>query len=369
MKLTSVELLRLKMPLVRAFRTSFGVQTERDVLILVARTDGGVTGYGECVALADPVYNEEFVDSAELVLTRYLIPAVLADPDISPAKVAMLTASFVGNRMAKAALELAVLDAELRTSGMSMASYMGGVRDHVEVGVSVGITDTVEELVEIVGAHRAEGYGRVKLKIQPGFDLAPVAAVREAFGEALPLQVDANTAYGAGDVAHLIQFDSFNLLMIEQPFGEEAIDLHSQLASRCATPICLDESLTSARSMAHAIRVRACSVANIKAARLGGYLEARRAHDVAMALDTPVWCGGMLETGLGRAANLALASLPGFTLPGDISASNRYYRDDITEPFELVDGRIAVPQGPGLGVEVREDVLSRVTTSQHEVTA
>lgn len=369
MRLESVELLRLKMPLVRSFRTSFGVQTERDVLVLVAHTDDGITGYGECVALADPVYNEEYVDAAEQVLTRYLIPAVMSIPDLTAAHVAGLTDGFVGHRMAKAALELAVLDAQLRAVDMSMADYLGGVRDTVEVGVSVGITDTVEELVDIVGGYRADGYRRVKLKIQPGFDLAPVAAVRDAFGDDLALQVDANTAYGPADLAHLAQLDAFGMLLIEQPFGHDAIDLHAELARRCTTPICLDESLTSARSTAHAIRVRACSVANIKAARMGGYLEARRTHDVATALDTPVWCGGMLETGLGRAANLALAALPGFTLPGDISASNRYYAEDITEPFELVDGRIAVPQGPGLGVIVRAEVLREVTTSRQEIRA
>ena len=269
--------------------------------------------------------------------------------------------------MAKGALELAVLDAQLRTAGMSMVDYLGGVRQSVDVGVSVGITDTVEELVEVVGGYRAQGYRRVKLKIQPGFDVEPVAAVREAFGSDLALQVDGNTAYRAKDLAHLSRLDAFGLLLIEQPFEHEAIDLHAELARRCVTPICLDESLTSAATTAAAIRAGACSIVNIKAARMGGYLEARRAHDVATALETPVWCGGMLETGLGRAANLALASLPGFTLPGDISASDRYYAEDITEPFTLVDGQIAVPQGPGLGVTVREDVLSDVVMSRQSV--
>lgn len=367
MKLASVELLRLKMPLVSPFRTSFGVQTGRDVLVVVAHTSDGVNGYGECVALADPVYNEEYVDGAAHVLSRYLVPAVLAEPHLTAAHVAGLTQGIVGHRMAKGALELAVLDAQLRTVGMSMADYLGGVRQSVEVGVSVGITETVQELVEVVGDFRAQGYRRVKLKIQPGFDVEPVAAVREAFGSDLALQVDGNTAYRAKDLSHLSKLDAFGLLLIEQPFEHDAIDLHAELASRCVTPICLDESLTSSATTAAAIRAGACSLVNIKAARMGGYLEARRAHDVATALDTPVWCGGMLETGLGRAANLALASLPGFTLPGDISASDRYYAEDITEPFTLVDGQIAVPQGPGLGVTVREDVLSDVVTSRQSV--
>jgi O-succinylbenzoate synthase len=369
MKLASVELLRLNMPLVSPFRTSFGVQTGRDVLVVVAHTTDGVTGYGECVALADPVYNEEYVDGAAQVLSRYLVPAVLAEPDLTAAKVADLTEGIVGHRMAKAALELAVLDAQLRTVGMSLTDYFGGVRERVDVGVSVGITETVEQLVDVVGGYRAQGYRRVKLKIQPGFDIEPVAAVREAFGGDLALQVDGNTAYRAKDLALLTELDAFGLLLIEQPFEHDAHGLHAELAARCVTPICLDESLTSAATTAAAIRAGACSVVNIKAGRMGGFLEARRTHDVATALDTPVWCGGMLETGLGRAANLALASMPGFTLPGDISASERYYAEDITEPFLLVDGQVAVPQGPGLGVTVREDVLREVVTSRETVSA
>jgi O-succinylbenzoate synthase len=367
MKLSSIELLRLRMPLVSPFRTSFGVQTGRDVLVVVAHTSEGVRGYGECVALADPIYNEEYVDGAEQVLSRYLVPAVLGRSDVTAADVAGLTEHVVGHRMAKAALELAVLDAQLRTAGMSMRDYLGGVRDSVDVGVSVGITDTVEELIDVVRAYREQGYRRIKLKIQPGFDVEPVAAVREAFGSDLALQVDGNTAYRPRDLAHLSKLDGFGLLLIEQPFEHDAMDLHAELARRCVTPICLDESLTSAAATATAIRAGACSIVNLKAGRMGGYLEARRAHDVATALDTPVWCGGMLETGLGRAANLALASLPGFTLPGDISASDRYYAQDITAPFTLVDGRIAVPQGAGLGVDVREDVLDDVVTSRRSV--
>ena len=369
MKLASVDLLRLTLPLVSPFRTSFGVQTGRDVLVVVAVTTDGVTGYGECVALADPVYNEEYVAGAAHVLSRYLVPAVLAADDLTAVRVAELTRFVVGHRMAKAALELAVLDAQLRTAQMSLVDYLGGVRERVDVGVSVGITDTVAELVEVVGAYREQGYRRVKLKIEPGFDLEPVAAVREAVGPDLALQVDGNTAYGAQDLAHLARLDAFDLLLIEQPFDHDALGLHAELAARCRTPVCLDESLTSAATTAAAIRAGACSIVNIKAARMGGYLEARRAHDVATALDTPVWCGGMLETGLGRAANLALAALPGFALPGDISASARYFAEDITEPFLLDDGQIVVPRGPGLGVTVREDVLQQALTGRETLRA
>jgi O-succinylbenzoate synthase len=273
------------MPLVSPFRTSFGVQTARDVLLVVAHTSDGGVGYGECVALADPVYSEEYVEGAAYVLERYLIPAVMACDDLTAARVGELTSAFIGQRMAKAALELAVLDAQLQESGMSLAAYLGGTRDRVDVGVSVGITDTVPELVETVGRYREQGYGRVKLKIEPGFDLEPVGAVREAFVD-LPLQVDGNTAYRAKDLAHLARLDEFGLLLIEQPFEHNALDLHVELARRCTTPICLDETLTSAAVTARAVTSGACSIANIKAARMGGYLEARRAHDVAQALDT-----------------------------------------------------------------------------------
>ena len=367
MKIESFELTRIQLPLVTPFRTSFGVQTVRDVLLVFARTTDGVTGYGECVALADPVYSEEYVDGAEQVIARYLAPAVLAGGDVTAADVARLTSGFVGNRMAKAAVEMAVLDAELRTAGMSLTSYLGGVRSTVEVGVSVGITATVAELVDVVRGHVEEGYRRVKLKFQPGFDLVPVAAVREAFGPDLLLQVDANTAYRADGLALLTQLDAFDLLLVEQPFDHDDIELHARLAERMRTPVCLDESLTSAKTTAAAIRAGACEIANIKPGRVGGYLEARRVHDVAQALDVPVWCGGMLETGVGRAANLALASLPGFTLPGDISGSARYYREDITPPFVARDGRMAVPTGPGIGVEVDEKRVAGLTTRRQEI--
>ena len=363
MKVEQVQLRRLQMPLVAPFRTSFGTQVERDVLLVTVHGAGGEVGHGECVALAHPVYSEEWVDGAAQVTERYLAPALLAAADVTAASVAPLTSAIVGQRMAKAAVELAVLDAELRAAGTSLSAHLGGVRDDVEVGVSVGITATVDALLEVVGRHLEEGYRRIKLKIEPGWDLEPVRAVREAFGAEMLLQVDANTAYGAEHLALLTRLDAFDLLLVEQPFGHDDLALHAELARRMTTPICLDESLTSAKTLASAVRAGACDVANLKAGRLGGYLEARRCHDVALALDVPVWCGGMLETGIGPAANLALSSLPGFVLPGDVSASARYYAEDITEPAVAVDGRIAVPTGPGLGVDLREDVVARVLTA------
>jgi O-succinylbenzoate synthase len=366
-KVEMVELRRIAMPLVRPFRTSFGTQTERDVLLVRVVTDVG-EGWGECVALADPVYSSEFVAGAHQVLRDYLVPRVLTAPLASARRMAGRTSSIMGHRMAKAALETALLDAELRAASMSLAAYLGSTRDWVDCGVSVGIATSIPALLEEVGGYLEQGYRRIKLKVEPGWDVEPVSAVRAEFGDELPLQVDANTAYSATDVRHLARLDEFGLLLIEQPFAEEDIELHRVLSASIATPVCLDESVVSAASAADAIRRGACAVVNIKAGRVGGYLEAARVHDVCAALSVPVWCGGMLETGLGRAANLALASLPGFTLPGDTSASDRFYREDITEPFVLEDGRLAVPQGPGIGVLPRPEVLDAVTTSREELT-
>jgi O-succinylbenzoate synthase len=245
---------------------------------------------------------------------------------------------------------------------VSFAAYLGAVRSEVDCGVSVGIYDDPAQLVEVVARHLAEGYRRIKLKIEPGQDVVPVTAVRERFPDIL-LQVDANAAYTLADANRLARLDDLDLLLIEQPLPEEDVRGHAELARLLRTPVCLDESIVSARSAADAIALEACRIVNIKAGRVGGYLEARRIHDVCAANGIPVWCGGMLETGIGRAANVALAALPNFTLPGDTSASERYYARDVTEPFVLRDGRLAVPQGPGLGVAPIPDLLEEVTTS------
>jgi O-succinylbenzoate synthase len=362
MKLTGIELRRISMPLVAPFRTSFGVQTGRDVLLLRAVTDTA-EGWGECVAMGDPLYSPEYVDAAQDVLRRFLIPALAAAERIDAALVATVLAPFKGHRMAKCALELAVLDAELRAEGRPLARELGAVRDRVECGVSIGIMDTIPQLLDAVGGYLAEGYRRIKLKIEPGWDVAPVRAVRERFGDDVLLQVDANTAYTVADARHLARLDPFDLLLIEQPLDEEDVLGHAELAKVVTTPICLDESITSAATAAAAIRLGACRIVNIKPGRVGGYLEARRIHDVCTASGVAVWCGGMLETGIGRAANVALAALPGFTLPGDTSASDRYFKTDITEPFVLTDGCLTVPSGPGLGVEPLTDELAAVTTA------
>jgi len=369
-KLQGVELRRVAMPLVSPFRTSFGTQTARDVLLLRAVTTsdrGDAEGWGECVAMADPLYSSEYVDATADVLRRFLLPELAASADRLDRHGAHAVASvlhkFKGHRMAKAALEMAVLDAELRTEGRSWARELGAVHDRVPSGVSVGIFDTIPALLDAVDGYLEAGYVRIKLKIEPGWDVEPVRAVRERFGDDVLLQVDANTAYTLRDARHLARLDAFDLLLIEQPLEEEDVMGHAELARRISTPVCLDESIVSAQTAAAAISMGACAVINIKPGRVGGYLEAVRIHDLAAAHGLAVWCGGMVETGLGRAANAALGALPGFTLPGDISASDRFYANDITEPLVLEDGHMAVPTGPGLGVTPIPDVLESVTTS------
>jgi O-succinylbenzoate synthase len=355
----AVELRRVALPLVSPFRTSFGTQTVRDAL-LVRVVGPAAEGWGECVALAEPLYSAEFVDGAELVIRDHLLPRLwtVEHPD----EVAAAFRAVRGHPMAKAAVELAVLDAWLHGNGVSLACYLGGSRAAVDVGVSVGIADSVDALADQVDRYVADGYRRVKLKIEPGWDVAPVRAVRERHPD-LPLQVDANGAYQLEDSAALAALDPFELLLVEQPLAEEDLGGHAELARRLATPVCLDESITSMASAVQAIESGACAIVNIKAGRVGGYLEAKRIHDACVERSVPVWCGGMLETGIGRAANVALASLPGFTLPGDLSASARYFHVDVTAPFELEDGRLRVPTGPGIGVAPRPEALAELTTS------
>jgi o-succinylbenzoate synthase len=365
MKLTGVELRRISMPLVAPFRTSFGTETTRDILLLRAVLDdssGEAEGWGECVTMADPLYSSEYVDGAVDVLKRFFLPKLFAAPHVDGSLVGPLLEPFKGHWMSKAAIETAVLDAELRASGRSFARELGAVKDRVPCGVSVGIANSVDKLLDEVEGYVSAGYVRIKLKIQPGWDVEPVRAVRMRFGDDLLIQVDANTAYTLQDARHLARLDEFDLLLMEQPLPEEDVLGHAALAKVVRTPICLDESITSARTAAAAIALGACSIINIKPGRVGGYLEARRIHDVAAAHGIAVWCGGMLETGIGRAANVALAALPGFTLPGDTSASDRYYKTDITEPFVLSDGHLDVPAGPGIGITPLPSELAAVTT-------
>jgi O-succinylbenzoate synthase len=365
-EIEAVELHRIAMPLVRPFETSFGRQTARDVLLVRVLTAQG-EGWGECVAMADPVYSSEYVEGAGAVIRDYLAPALLAAHVVRAAEVSSVLSSTIGHRMAKAALEAAVLDAQTRAAGISFGEYFGAVRPEVDCGVSVGIAPSIDALLDEVSEYAEAGYRRIKLKVKPGWDLEPVAAVRSMLGPDALLQVDANTAYTIADIDHLRGLDDFALLLIEQPFVEEDIAAHVRLAHAIDTPVCLDESITSTAVAIDAIERDATSIVNIKAGRVGGYLEAIRIHDACAERDVPVWCGGMLETGLGRAANVALAALPGFTLPGDTSASDRYFAEDLTESFVLVDGRLAVPSGPGTGVTVRTELVEEWRTRPAEL--
>jgi O-succinylbenzoate synthase len=369
LRVEAVELIRLRIPLVAPFRTSFGTETMRDVL-LVHLLAADSEGWAECVAMDEPLYSSEYVDAAQRVMTEHLLPRLLRDGGTTADGVGSRLAAIKGHRMAKAALETAWLDAELRRDGRSLANRLGAVRTRVPSGVSVGIMDSIPTLLDAVARYLDQGYLRIKLKIEPGWDVEPVRAVRARFGESLLLQVDANTAYTLEDAAHLAKLDDFGLLLIEQPMPEEEILAHAKLAEVVRTPICLDESIVSAVVAAEAIEMKACAIVNIKPGRVGGYLEAVRIHDVCAAAGVPVWCGGMLETGVGRAANVALAALPNFTLPGDTSASDRYFLEDITEPFVLGDdGCLAVPDGPGIGVDVRRAVVESLATSTQLVRA
>jgi len=367
-KLSAVELRRISLPLVAPFRTSFGTETTKEALLVRALTPDG-EGWGECVAMDAPLYSYEYVEAAQDVVRRFLLPRLFAAGEVTAGQVAHVLEPVKGHPMAKAAVEMALLDAELRAAGQPLATFFGATRDRVPSGVSVGIMDSVPQLLDVVAGYLAEGYARIKLKIEPGWDVEPVRAVRERFGDELLLQVDANTAYTLGDARRLAELDPFDLLLIEQPLAEDDVRGHAELARRIATPVCLDESVTSARSAADAIALGACQIINVKPGRVGGYLEARKIAAVAAANGIPVWCGGMLETGIGRGANAALAACPEFTLPGDVSASGRFYARDITEPFVLDDGHIRVPTGPGIGADVLPDVLDEFTTSVEMVRA
>jgi o-succinylbenzoate synthase len=355
----AIELRLVSLPLVRPFRTSFGEETVKRCILVRVETPNA-TGWGECVAGPLPDYSEEFNDAAWLVLRDHLAPAILGR-DVTAGTLETELEGVRGHPMAKAALVMGLLDGELREEGISLASYLGGVRDRVECGVSVGIQPTTGGLLELVESYLEEGYRRVKLKIEPGLDVERVAAVREAFPD-IPLSVDANAAYTMGDAKVMRRLDPFDLLMIEQPLHHDDIVEHSKLQSTLRTPLCLDESIRSAADAAAALEIEACRILNVKQGRVGGLLEARRVHDLALAQGAPVWCGGMLETGIGRAANVALAALPGFSLPGDTSASARYFDEDLTEPFVMdPDGWMAVPQGPGLGVDPLPERLTACT--------
>ena len=347
----------------RPFRTSFGSQSVRDLVLIEAVSDSGLSGWGECVTMSWPGYSSEYTSGAIDVMQKFLIPDLtpLLQTTPEPDAVRAAMSSQQGHPMAKAALSTALLDLWLKERGESLGAYLGAVRERIDCGVSVGIPTSLDSLLEEVGLYIDQGYRRIKLKIEPGWDLDPVRLVRETWPD-IPLQVDANQAYGRSDGSHLAKLDAFNLLLIEQPLHEDDLLGHVQISQVVSTPICLDESIISVASAQGAIEFGATSIINIKPGRVGGYLTAKEIHDLCVERSIPVWCGGMLETGVGRAANLALAGLPGFTVIGDTSASNRYYAEDLTAPFVLDNGQLAVPTGPGIGVEPIPENLAAMST-------
>ncbi len=362
----NVELRLIGLPLVRPFRTSFGTSTAKECILVRVETDEG-EGWGECVADVEPGYSEEFNEGAWLVIRDHLAPALLRADKVAIDDVDRLLGHVRGNPMAKAALIDAVVDARLRADGVSLAQWLGADRDRVTCGVSIGITDTTEALLDQVDGYLAEGYRRIKLKIEPGIDVERVGAVRAAHPD-IALSVDANAAYTIEDQDVFRALDAYDLLMIEQPLHHTDLVRHAELQRAVRTDLCLDESIRSASDAVAALELGSCRIVNIKQGRVGGIVEARRVHDVCRAAGVPVWCGGMLETGVGRAQNLALAAMPGFTLPGDTSASARYFVEDLTEPFVMaLDGTMAVPVGPGIGVVPRADRLAETTLRRESV--
>ena len=360
-----IELREIRLPLREPFRISSGVMADRRILLLELVDGDGVAAWAECVADELPNYSPETVDTARLALRDWLAPRVLgrsfdSAQDVWP----VLDRDIRGHRMAKAAIEMGAWALEAERTGRPLAALLGGTRDRIEVGISLGIQPTPAALVERAAAALAQGYRKIKLKIQPGADVDYVAAVREALGPAAPLMADANNAYTLEDADHLRRLDAFGLVMLEQPLEHEDLRRHAELQRRLQTPLCLDESITSLARAQDMIALEAGRIINIKPGRVGGFLPSRQIHDLCAAHGIPVWCGGMLESGIGRAHNVALASLPGFTIPGDVSPSARYWDRDIVAPewTMAADGTMAVPLGrAGIGVTVDRDRIDDLT--------
>jgi o-succinylbenzoate synthase len=351
MKIGAVELSLVRLPLVRPFETSFGRVAVREFVLVGVQQDG-VTGWGECVADADPYYSSETSASAWQTLAKYLIPAVLDTEIDHPRRVHENWRRVRGHRMAKAALEMAAWDLYARLEQRPLCDVLGARARPIAAGVSIGIHESIDALVERVQSERADGYQRIKIKIKPGWDRKPVEAIRERCGD-VPLMVDANAAYQATDAAALAALDHFKLMMIEQPLGYDDLVQHARLQKSLATPICLDESITGPQAAQDALELGSCRIINIKPGRMGGFGPSLAVHAIAADRGIPLWHGGMLESGIGRAHNLHLSTLPGFVLPGDVAASRRYFVPDLIEPPIEVrpDGTIDVPSGAGIGVD------------------
>ncbi len=363
MKISKIELIEIKMPLVHFFETSFGRTYERRIILARVETSDGAEGWGECTAGETPSYCEEWTESCWAILKDVLAPQLLNREIESAAHVWDLMKKIRGNRMAKATLETAVWDLEAKKLNVPLWKHLGGVNREIDCGVSIGIQDSVEQLFEKIQIELDAGYKRIKIKIAPHWDFEVIQKVREKFGDIL-LMGDANSAYSLSDINLFKRMDEFDLMMFEQPLAHDDIFDHAKLQREIKTPICLDESIHSAQDAAQAIELNACKIINVKLGRVGGHAEARRIEQTARENSIPVWCGGMLESGIGRAHNIAMSTLPGFTLPGDVSASRRYWREDIIEPeVEITKtGTIFAPDKPGFGFNVKKDTIGNFST-------
>jgi O-succinylbenzoate synthase len=362
MNIRTIELREIRLRLVHFFETSFGRTVERRIMLVRVVDADGAEGWGECTAGEGPFYSEEWIDSAWEVTRLFLAPMVLGQEVEGAGRVGGLMRRPRGNRMAKASVETACWDLEARRAGVPLWRHLGGVRAEIPCGVSIGIQDTPEQLLEKIEKELAAGYQRIKIKIKPGWDVEAVERVRGTFGN-IPLQVDANAAYSLDDTDVLARLDPFGLLLIEQPLDYDDVMDHAVLQRRLKTPVCLDESIHTVRIARDAIDARACQIINIKPGRVGGHQASIELHDLCAAHGIPVWHGGMLESGIGRAHNIHLASLPNFTLPGDIAASKRYYEPDLIDPpIDIAkDGTIAVPTSPGIGVNIVRERVDKAT--------
>jgi o-succinylbenzoate synthase len=361
MKIEAITLREIQMPLVHFFETSFGRLYSRRILLVTVHSEG-TEGWGECVVGEDPYYSSEWIESAWPTLIHYLMPALVGQHINSAHECATLFAKVRDHRMSKAGLENALWEAEALQKQQPLWKLLGGTRREIPSGVSIGIQDSIEQLLEKIQTELAAGYRRIKVKVKPGWDINVLERIRSRWAD-ITLSCDANSAYTLDQVEHLRKFDQFNLLMIEQPLWNDDIYYHARLQKELRSAICLDESIVSGRSAAFAAETGACRIINVKVGRVGGFSEAIKVHDIAQAHKIPVWCGGMLETGIGRAHNIALSTLSNFSLPGDVSASKRYWKEDIVDPEVEVSpqGMIAVSEQPGTGYRVRADLIEKLT--------
>ncbi|WP_099355235.1 o-succinylbenzoate synthase [Fredinandcohnia onubensis] len=370
MEIKKIEINRLKMPLKLPFTTSFGTLRFKDFIVLSVYGDKNI-GYGESVTLPYPIYNEETTDTVLYMLKEFLIPKVLKLKNLThPAELHDLFKSIRRNQMAKAVLEGAIWDLYSKQQGISLSEALGGTKKEIDSGVSIGIEPSISVLLDQVESFIQNGYKKIKVKIKPGYDVEPIRAIRERFGPDVPLMADANSAYSLQDIDILKELDQFELLMIEQPLAHDDIIDHIKLQEKVTTPICLDESIHTFEDARKAIEVGACKIINIKVGRVGGLTEARKIHDLCQTYNIPVWCGGMLEAGIGRAHNIAISSLSNFTIPGDTSASNRYWYKDIVDPEVTFSkpGTLAVPESPGIGYQINSESFESYVTAKETIT-